>query len=290
MKITFLGTGAGEGYPGFWCNCPNCRYAREKGGKNIRGNTCTMIDHDVMIDLNAHFYEAALQHHIYPGDIRLALITHPHNDHFNPHWLTQRIVPEGFESIFEQDFINHVSPNFTSLPMLHIYGNRFVEEVINKEEKLVLQRERCRFEYHPINEGEDIHFEDITFTAVRSRHTNQYGFAHNYIITRNAKTILYASDTGGYDDEMMDIILSRKYDCIIMEGTFGLGSGSASHMNLEKNRAIFDRFLKANVWKADPLIYLTHICPHWTPPHDIYAPMMEKEGIHVAWDGLTIEI
>ena len=24
MKLTFLGTGAGETYPGYWCECPHC--------------------------------------------------------------------------------------------------------------------------------------------------------------------------------------------------------------------------------------------------------------------------
>ena len=33
MKITFLGTGAGEGYPGLWCQCVHCSYARKHGGK-----------------------------------------------------------------------------------------------------------------------------------------------------------------------------------------------------------------------------------------------------------------
>ena len=34
MKLTFLGTGAGETYPGYWCECPHCTYARKHRGKN----------------------------------------------------------------------------------------------------------------------------------------------------------------------------------------------------------------------------------------------------------------
>mgnify|MGYP002244409905 CR=1 FL=1 len=33
MKLTFLGTGAGETYPGYWCECPHCTYARKHRGK-----------------------------------------------------------------------------------------------------------------------------------------------------------------------------------------------------------------------------------------------------------------
>lgn len=57
MKLTLLGTGAGEGYPGFWCECTNCTEARKLGGKNIRGNGCAMLDQDVLIDMNEHFFE-----------------------------------------------------------------------------------------------------------------------------------------------------------------------------------------------------------------------------------------
>ena len=50
MKILFLGTSAGESYPGVWCACPNCAYARARGGRNLRMNTGTMIDDDVLLD------------------------------------------------------------------------------------------------------------------------------------------------------------------------------------------------------------------------------------------------
>lgn len=51
MKLTFLGTGAGEGYPGLWCKCPHCDYARKHGGKNIRANSCAVIDEDMLLDV-----------------------------------------------------------------------------------------------------------------------------------------------------------------------------------------------------------------------------------------------
>ena len=60
MRLTFLGTSAGENYPALWCNCPNCVYARRHGGKNIRQNTCTMLDDDVMLDLSNHAYMAKM--------------------------------------------------------------------------------------------------------------------------------------------------------------------------------------------------------------------------------------
>ena len=60
MKITFLGTSAGESYPAVWCDCENCTYARAHGGRNLRMNTGTMIDSDTLLDMNScGFYTAA---------------------------------------------------------------------------------------------------------------------------------------------------------------------------------------------------------------------------------------
>lgn len=36
--------------------------------------------------------------------------------------------------------------------------------------------------------------------------------------------------------------------------------------------------------------YLSHLSPHWAPPHDVYAPMMAEEGMTVAYDGLSVEV
>ncbi len=51
MKLTFLGTGAGETYPGYWCECPHCTYARKHRGKNLRTNSSMVIDEELLIDM-----------------------------------------------------------------------------------------------------------------------------------------------------------------------------------------------------------------------------------------------
>ena len=48
MKLTFLGTGAGETYPGYWCECPHCTYARKHRGKNLRTNSSMVIDEELL--------------------------------------------------------------------------------------------------------------------------------------------------------------------------------------------------------------------------------------------------
>ncbi len=290
MKITFIGTGAGEAYPGFWCECPNCSYAREKKGRNIRGNTCTMIDDDTMIDMNAHFYEAAPHMGIRMSRIELLLVTHAHADHLTPHLIGQRHMDLSFRSMPLSEQMKCLSPNFTILPTLHIYGNRFTKMALDKAEGRLKDYDACNIVFHEIADGKQEKFKDITFLPVRSRHGDPDGYTHSFIIERDGKTLLYASDSGGYDDDMLEIVLRRKYDCVIMEGTFGYGVRIDKHMNLEKNIEMRDLFDRHHVWKNGPNMYLTHICPHWAPPHDLYEPIIENEGMHLAYDGKVIEI
>lgn len=290
MRITFLGTSAGEGYPGFWCECPNCTYAREKGGRNLRGNTCTLIDEDLLVDMNTHFFEIAPRMNISVKKIKTLLVTHPHKDHFAPQWLLQRAMPREWIGLPEEELHKRVSPCFTDLPVMQIYGNSFVRRAMEATEGLIERLEECRLEFHEIRDGVEERCGDVRFIPLRSQHTNQRGFAHSYIIYRDGKCLLYASDTGGYDEDMMEILLAQKYDGVIVENTFGLGARIDGHMNLEKNRELLEKLNRAGVWKNGQNMHLTHICPHWAPPHDIYAPMLEKEGLKVAYDGKVIEL
>ena len=81
MKITFLGTSAGESYPAIWCDCPNCTYAREHGGRNIRMNTGSMIDDDILLDMNSVGFGTAARLGVSLTKVKHLLCTHPHPDH-----------------------------------------------------------------------------------------------------------------------------------------------------------------------------------------------------------------
>ena len=203
MKLTLLGTSAGEGYPGFWCECPNCAAARRMGGKNVRGNGCSMLDEDVLIDMNEHFFEMTPRMDIHPARIDTLLVTHPHRDHFTPMLLSQRAMPAECVGMTIEQLQAYISPSFTLLPMLHVYGNRFVEEAIRAVPGLMESAERCRFTFHRLEAGTEMQIkENLSVLPIASIHTETPGFAYNYIIRRDGKTLLYASDTGGYTPDM----------------------------------------------------------------------------------------
>ena len=110
-------------------------------------------------------------------------------------------------------------------------------------------------------------------------------------LERGGKTLLYALDTGGYDDEMRAVLSRFCFDAVVLEGTCGLTRRDpGGHMNAQKDREMV-RYLESHgLLRAGARVYLSHLSPHWAPPHDAYAPMMAAEGMTVAYDGLTVRV
>lgn len=290
MKVTFLGTGAGEGYPGFWCNCPNCAYARERKGPNLRTNTATLIDSDTMLDLNDGCFLTAARLGIPMGDVKRLLITHAHEDHLSGQMLWWRFGSPELIAMPPERQRTYSSPRFTDVPRMDVFLNQSALHALMRVRPDMFDEYSTHgYDFRLVRDGCTYESGDMRVTAVRSQH-GAPGFCHSYIVERGDRALLYATDTGGYDEDMLALILSRKYDLVVMEGTFGLGADSPSHMNLNKNRQM-KRLLDENqCWKGAPCLYLTHMSPHWTPPHDLYSEMLAPEGICVAYDGLTIEV
>src|SRR5207302_4523989 len=42
-SMRFLGTSAGELYPGIWCRCASCDAARRWGGQSLRQSACALF-------------------------------------------------------------------------------------------------------------------------------------------------------------------------------------------------------------------------------------------------------
>lgn len=300
MKITFLGTSAGESYPALWCHCPNCEYARKHGGRNVRHNSCTMVDNDILLDFSNHIFDSALRFHCDITQVTTLLVTHNHRDHFDSQhllWRNQAWSQEGMcEASPEKDgmgaCLRMMGPRFTPIPFLNIYGHESVLDVIRQNERIdTAHLERYLLAFHTLQRGQTFALEDGTQVTALVSHHGKPGSVFNYILERKGKTLLYALDCGGYDEDMLNILRSKRFDCVVLEGTFGkMPVALPMHQNQEKNLQFFQWLQENRLWVDNPNIYLSHMCPHWTPPHDLYSAEMESHGIHVAYDGLSIEV
>lgn len=289
MKLTFLGTAAAQGYPVGWCACRYCEYARAHGGKNVRSASCAMLDDDVLLDLTETGMHNAALLGIPMAAARTLLVTHAHEDHVTPQVLNWRWGKREWETADPEIGRDWFRARFTPVPTLRVFGNEEVIRLLRSQMPEETAREReLRLEYRVLGIGESVTDRDLTFTAIASHH-GERGACFNYIVSRGGKTLLYATDTGGYDEDMYALLFSRRYDAVVTECTFGeSGFPYDGHFTLDGTRAFRAALLAHGCVSPETPFLLTHLSPHWVPPHDLFAPEMAKEGITVAYDGMTL--
>ena len=296
MKITFLGTSAAEEYPGIWCDCEHCAKARALGGRNIRRNSSIFIDDDVMIDMGKTAHIQAERFGLNMRRIETLIVTHSHSDHFDTHMLWARQMTPSYDALPDDDKRKVASPRFSALPRLTIIGSRQVSAALAAEidytgpaggiDFIVAEPYRSYKLSHK-RQGSDAS-DDLCVYTLTGNHDDNGAPSINYIVTRRERTFAYLTDTGWPIDSTLDALKLYKYDFIITEGTFGLGMDAEGHMRLDKNIRLLSFFNENGLWKNKPDYYLTHIAPHWAPPHDDYAPIVEAHGLKLAYDGLVL--
>ena len=152
MEILFLGTAAAEGTPAVFCDCKMCRYAREKGGKEIRSRSGALIDGKLKLDFCPDSYMQMLKYGLDFSGIRSILIGHTHPDHFYYQDIQRCAPPDAH-------------PKADAKP-LTVYGNERVGELLApylvKNKHLAFQR---------MIPFETVEIEGYQVTALEAVHT-----------------------------------------------------------------------------------------------------------------------
>ena len=289
MTITFLGTGAAELYPGAWCNCEYCNYAREKGGRNIRLTSSIHFADNCLIDFPADIFNKAMQHKVDLLPSELLLCTHSHEDHFNPQMLYWRYKHYGAEKIPGEAMYNEPCARFTELPLLSIYGNR---KIFKKLEPIFHDRELADYalDFCIPEAYREYHHKDIDFIPMIASHTDTDGERGLiYLIHAQSKTFMYATDSDKYIHRTRDCIKAHKLDAVIMEATFGTRD-IGGHMTFNRVKEEVDFFCDNNIFTGEPRVILTHMSPHRCPPYDRLVEMLKGTCMESAWDGMVVNL
>ena len=289
MKITFLGTGAAEQYPGIWCKCDYCSYAREKGGRNIRFTSSIHFADTCLIDFPADIFNKALQYKIDLLPTELLLCTHSHEDHFNPQMLYWRYKHYGVDKIPGDEKYNAPCARFTDLPLMRIYGNR---KIFNKMEHIFHDRELADYalDFCIPEAYREYHHNDVDFIPMIASHSDTAGERGLiYLIHAQNKTFIYATDSDKYIDRTRDCIKAHKVDAVIMEATFGTRV-MGGHMTLNRVKEEVDFFLESSIFTGEPRVILTHMSPHRCPPYDKLVEILKGTCMESAWDGMVVDL
>ncbi len=278
MQLKFLGTAAAEGWPAIFCQCEACKTARQRGGRNIRTRSQSIVDRRLLIDMPADTYMHVLQNNLDFSKVEHVLVTHSHPDH---------LYPEEF-LLRRTDFVHLMD----SVPKLYIYGNQAVTEQLKKAMAAcdapdstlagVLEPVEVAL-FTPFRAGE------YTVTALACDHMAGLETAHIYLIEKDGKTLLYAHDTGELLEATWEYLAGRHVDAVSFDCTFVAKDCKRGHMGLPNAVFMKERMLEQGIADRKTCFAVNHFSHNGGMCYEEFAPLAEKHGFTVSYDGLEIE-
>ncbi len=284
MKLQFLGTGAAEGAPAIFCQCPTCMELRKRGEKEFHSRSQYLIDGCLGIEFPPDAYYHALRFGVDLSRMRHLLITHSHMDHFYAH-----------------DFILRGYKYTSTETPLTIYGNaevlRVFAECTRREMKAEVAKNYTLVEVFPFVPFPCGDGEEYVVTPLPAQHSGTER-AFVYLVEKGEKTYLHLTDTGRlplptleylteYLNEKGKYINFVTFDCTFLRRTAGEVS---RHMGLEDNKAMQEEFLRRNIVNEGSRYAITHFSHNNQPLSENLIAAGEEYGYIPAFDGLTVEI
>jgi len=227
----FLGTSAAEGIPAPFCRCAVCEEAREKKGVYQRRRSSFRLTDSILIDLGADAVSQCIEYGDI-NDVNHVLVTHTHDDHFNPHMMMeafwsrmQRTGPLNYyftDRAF--DIVNHLRNN----------------DWILKGQVAQWEREGI-VAFHQLHYGERTVIDGVAVTPFRGNHIGNVkeNSALYLIDLPDGRTLFYGLDSGPYFPETIEALKPYRIDIFISEATLGTRTSSpgSQHMGLTRGSA-----------------------------------------------------
>lgn len=274
MKLKYLGTAAAEGVPAIFCDCETCRYVRKHGGKDVRGRSQAIVDNKILIDFPADTYRNTLKHGINLSEIRHLLITHNHGDH-----------------IYRDEFLMIVD-GFANLPKgyppLNVYCAEDVAPLLSEFSEKSPENLKINI-IEPFKPFEILGYK---ITALKAIHGTPDMKPYIYLIQKDEKALLYATDTDIFPEETWKYL--EKTAPYISMVSFDCTNGTdeempyIGHMCFGKNRICRDRLLKLGLIDKKTKIYVNHFSHNWPILHKDLVKKGRKEGFRPSYDGLEV--
>ena len=280
MEILYLGTAAAEGYPGLFCNCPSCAYARKNLARELRTRSQVLIDGTLLVDLPPDTYLHALRSGADFSAVDTVLVTHSHMDHFYP----QELLNRGYK----------YASAMTS-PHIAVYGNTTVREVFEEGLSRELRKETAdTIAFFTVRPYEKFTAGKYTVLSLPAVHTKEEE-SLLYAVSDGERTILYLNDTGDVTDACCAFLADNgvraslvSLDCTLADRESSSTSGR--HMGLKKNAAVRRKLQEYGLVLPDTVYTVTHFSHNSDPRRDRMERIAGEFGFVAAHDGLRVLI
>jgi phosphoribosyl 1,2-cyclic phosphate phosphodiesterase len=268
MTIRLLGTGAADGIPGLFSADRVSNYARQHGGKDVRTRTGALIDGLIKIDLPPDTLMQLQRDRLSAADWCALVFTHSHDDHFAPTELQYCLYP----------FTDAECAHFT------IYGNG---EICRRIAELY---PKWPYELIETRSFESVTHADYKITPVKANHKPDED-SHNLVFERDGKRLLYATDTGVWEEETWEFLQDVRLDLLVIECTDGFSyTDYYGHLDIALCKEVVERLRKMGTLSDSSKVLTTHHSHNGQATHNELVAAFSDCGIEPAYDGLEIAI
>ncbi len=279
MNVTLLGTSSAEGWPALFCGCGACLRARRLGGKDIRTRSSALIDGVLKIDLPPDIHAQVIKNDLDLRKLEAILFTHAHDDHCAAAELIYRghyFTPE---------------PLGSSLP---VYGSSDVIDrvrgaLVSDHEELDELRHPVAL--HVVREFTAFDTASYAVTPIRANHDRSQQCFNLIIRDRSGATLLYATDTGWYDDETWQYLSTCTLDGVVVEATRGMEhDGYEGHLNIPQVIEFRQKLMRYGSLRPDAPVVTTHHSHMAGLMHEEMQEIVAPHGIQIGYDGMSFHV
>jgi phosphoribosyl 1,2-cyclic phosphate phosphodiesterase len=268
MEITLLGTGGADGIPGLFASDRVSEHARQHGGKDIRTRSAALVDDVLKLDFGPDTWAQCRQFGVCAEDWQALLLTHDDDDHLAVNELQYCLYP----------FVDRDRLPFT------IFGNghclkKITDQYPDWPLDLVLTTS-----FHTFG------FCEYRITPIAANHAPPQD-AHNFLIERDGRTLLYATDTGIWAERTWRFLEGIRVNLLVIECTEGaIPTPYNGHLDVDECAAVVDRLRRQGTLAPDAKVVTTHHAHTGELTHDELDDRLRRYGIQVGYDGWKSEV
>lgn len=277
MDVVLLGTGAADGVPQPFCDCPTCAEARATG--EVRAPGAVLVDGTLLIDAPPGLAGAAGRAGVSLADVRTIAVTHAHTDHWDPSVLLFRSWAGGGGGLRVVGPPAVLASARAWLPPdTGVWPDTGVELV-------------------PAVPGESIDLGGHVLRVLPSTHgrTGTGGTADDlaaeavlYDVRTHEAALLYAADTGVPDEALLVAVAGADYDTVLLELTFGAaGPSTPGHLDHVGFATTLGMLRGAGAINARTDVVAIHV-GHHNPPAAELSAALAGMGARVVPDGTRL--
>jgi len=246
--------------------------ARETGGKNIRTRSSSLIDGTLKIDFPPDILHQVIANNLDLCELKALLFTHAHDDHFS-----------GAE-------LQYLGPYFVTEKLaepLPVYGPPEVIDWLTAHLKL----DRLPLTLHTLTPWKTVCIDCYHVTPLLAQH-DPSTTCFNYLIEdRQGTTLLYATDTGWYEEETWQFLQNYNLDGIVVECQKGLqDNGYQGHLSIADVIRLRQRLIESGNFASERLCAVTHLSHLTGLAHADWEAQLLPYNIQTGYDGMTLEV